>query len=509
MKNQIIFILVFTLFANLEVYAQITDRNLLSPDAFDKMMTDYFNYALVGSQTPTSGFKVETANPSIALKGNVYSTRYRAFITNLELEGGLNNGIMNLFTKNDLNAYVKGNIGLNFLLPFYKGATYDPSNTELRLTRNAFYNNKLNLLKQLDTFIVIKIITDNRLAETFTFEVLKNGVIVENYSPEYRIKNFSRIFRANPENQSVDSINEEEQAKDRYYEKFIRDLLLGYGAKPDKDTNTAVLFKNFLAAVKDSNDTTLKYKKLLQDYDRLNDLLLKESYSLNYNQYDFEIDLTKVAWEWKRLVWINLSLSAVYNEFKLYDASKNILLDSNSLLPAISFSGNLLWKGKEKHRFWYFKVGGAIQKTNSLLDQPKFNYKKENIISVSSGEELKSVKEGVAYQGELIEKWGWDIGFEFYAIPWTKEFVPGIYTKLLHRYSEAWISQKKLQFDIGTIWNVTSNDKDAKNLLSIVPYVSWSNLRAEYKDATRTEEKKLSELFSVNIKFAIPVNISK
>ena len=79
----------------------------------------------------------------------------------------------------------------------------------------------------------------------------------------------------------------------------------------------------------------------------------------------------------------------------------------------------------------------------------------------------------------------------------------------MYRHSEAWINKSKISGDIGMVWNVANNDTDAKNLLTIVPYVSWSNFIKEYKDAEKTRERKLSDLFSVNVKFSIPVNLGK
>jgi hypothetical protein len=63
--------------------------------------------------------------------------------------------------------------------------------------------------------------------------------------------------------------------------------------------------------------------------------------------------------------------------------------------------------------------------------------------------------------------------------------------------------------EIGIVWNVVSNDKDSKNVLTIVPYMGWSNLMKEYKNASKTIDKKLSEVFSAGVKFGIPVNLGK
>jgi len=54
-----------------------------------------------------------------------------------------------------------------------------------------------------------------------------------------------------------------------------------------------------------------------------------------------------------------------------------------------------------------------------------------------------------------------------------------------------------------------NNEKDSKNVLTIVPYMNWSNLLKEFKDVGKTQEKKLADLFSVGVKFGIPVNLGR
>ena len=68
---------------------------------------------------------------------------------------------------------------------------------------------------------------------------------------------------------------------------------------------------------------------------------------------------------------------------------------------------------------------------------------------------------------------------------------------------------KKTALDLGIVWSVINDDKDAKNLLTIIPFVSWSNLNDEYKDATKTEFKKRSDLLTAGVRIGVPINISK
>lgn len=488
MRNKSIFIF----FATAIYYSVAYSQSPVTSEALSKMMLDYYNFTIVGSQTPTTGFKVETNKPSITLKGNIFSNRYRRFVANLELEGGLENGLMQLISGKDVNSYFKGSVGFNFLRPKNIASHYVLTKTEYQLTYNAFHNNRMLLARQLDTFFVIKVITDDSLFRKYTFSQFKNAVVAESKVSEYQIKSLTRQYPVSP---------------DAYYHDLIKGVLVSYGTATSSTDD--ILLNNFRTSVDSVNSTTIKTKKILEDYDRIKESLLKEENTLNDKQYDFEIALTKVNWTWKKIKWWNVSLSAVNSNFKLYNSGNNNLLDSNSFLPSLSVSFNWLWKGKEANRFHYIKLGGTVQKANSLIDLQKFNYKKETTITVNPGEELKSTKEGTAYMGELVEKTGFDVFIEAFSVPWTNQFIPGIYLKTVYRNSEAWINKNKISLDLGTVWNVNNNDKDAKNVLTIVPFISWSNLLKEYKDLGKTQERKLSDLFSFNVKFGIPINIGK
>jgi hypothetical protein len=56
---------------------------------------------------------------------------------------------------------------------------------------------------------------------------------------------------------------------------------------------------------------------------------------------------------------------------------------------------------------------------------------------------------------------------------------------------------------------VTNSDEESKNVLTVVPFVNWSNLLYEYEDAKHETKKELSDLFSVGVKFGIPVKLGR
>ena len=279
-----------------------------------------------------------------------------------------------------------------------------------------------------------------------------------------------------------------------------------------------VLFASYMAAipavapgasVPPPTSNSYSHQKLLDDYRRLKDYQLKDDENfIKKKMYDAEIEVSKDLWTWKAISWINITATGSNANFRLYDELNNTLQDTSSFLPGATVSINALWKGKETHRFVYAKLGFTLAKSNTLVDLPKFNYAKEATISIGPGETMKSKEEGIAYNGKLVEKKATELFLEAYAIPWRWK-LPGVYAKINFRQCDAWINPKKTALDLGIVWSVINDDKDTKNLLTIIPFVSWSNLNDEYKDATKTEFKKRSDLLTAGVKIGVPINVSK
>jgi hypothetical protein len=235
--------------------------------------------------------------------------------------------------------------------------------------------------------------------------------------------------------------------------------------------------------------------------------LKENSNTLNDKQSDFEIELTKSNWTWRTIRWTNITLNGFSNAFRTYN--NDLLVKNNSLSAGVTISRSWLSKGKEPNQFLYGRLGVAVQEVTNTVEMDKFTYKKEVVIIVTPAEQLKSTEEGVAYKGIYKEGVGYDLFAEGYAIPWKHEFVPGFYAKFMYRRSDVWINKSKVPVELGLVWNIINSDKDAKNLLTIVPYVTWSNILQEYKEVEKLQKRSLADLFSVNIKFGIPVNIGK
>jgi hypothetical protein len=362
--------------------------------------------------------------------------------------------------------------------------------------------------RQIDTFLVIKNLVEKNPAGNNPFNTFIGSVIADNVLPEYKLTTAIKSYQV-AGGVSVQT----------YFEDITGALLLKYGVTTVAPVTPAGLFTAYMAAIPAPPvvgappappSNPYNHHKLLDDYRRLKDFLLKEDkHYIEKKMYDAEIEVSKDLWTWKAIMWFNLTATGANANFRLYDEPSKLLLDTSSFLPGATLSINGLLKGKEVHSFGYVKIGFTISKSNSLVDLPKFNYAKETTITINPGETMKSKEEGVAYNGKLIEKKATEFFIETYILPWKPAGVPGLYAKVNWRHSDAWINPKKTAFDLGMVWSVINNDKDSKNLLTIIPFVSWSNLNDEYKDATKTEFKKKKDLFSAGIKIGVPINLSK
>jgi hypothetical protein len=492
MRNRILS-LTFLLAISTVLYSQ---TNYISDGAFRKMMQDQYRFAIVGSQVPVSGLKVETANPSITLKGNIVSSKYRAFIMNLELQGGLSDGVMQLFSGQKTSSYFKGTLGFNFLFSKNKGYYNDLSETEKKMTNHAIKKNLLALTAQMDTFAVIKIITDHkRFHDANFFNFTRFADEVEDFaSKSLELDDLKRI-----------DIRSKSQWL-LYYKALIRAMLVSYGA--DSSDNDDAILTDFRTKVANVDNTTIKTKQILTDYDRLYDLFLKEYDAHNNRQYDFEIALTKFNWNAKSIGWINISAIAANSRFWVYNDGYKTPIDENSFTPGVTISYNRFKTFKEPHRYRFFRFGTTLQRVNNLPELEKFSYKEETVINAPPATLTKKT-EGTAYRGNLAQEFGYDIFLETYIATFGSAMVPGVYAKPVFRHSKAWLNPTQMSLDLGLVWSITSSDKDAKSLLTIVPYMSWSNVLDGYSNVAKTEKSYASDRFSFNVKFGVPFNLGK
>ena len=498
---------IVTIAVSLFSIAQLAAQKPLSYYAFQKMMRNHYSFTVLGTQAPVSGFKVETNKPTITLKGNIYSgikqsddIKKKALIINLELTGGVSNEMQQIFAGDKLNGYFKAALGFNLLFDGGNNAKYTMSNDfEKMLNRKKVVEYHEEVALQVDSMLALSALEDILNAPVQTLDKTVEYMLVLAGKDEYTINNYSDPAKWRRPFPYSDLPGR--------YKSLVIAMIKKYGADVSIADEDA-MFIDFIAKLRAPANNTLKYSKLVSDFGKA--AKFKQDRRYKYQLIDDQaIDTYKNIWTQKKITWLNVSVSGLNSSFKMYNAGTNMLSDSNSFIPALTLSYNLFTKYAVANKYFLFRIGIGVKRMNSLADLPKFDYKKETLINVSPTETLKSEKSGTAYQGELKHGFGFELPLETYWAPWTRDAIPGLYGKLQYNYGETWINKNKISMDIGMIWNLTNSDKDSKSVVTIVPYVSWANLVKEYKDVQKTKQKSLSDLFSVGLKFGIPVNLGK
>jgi len=200
-----------------------------------------------------------------------------------------------------------------------------------------------------------------------------------------------------------------------------------------------------------------------------------------------------------------------------YHSVNQTLEDKSSLLWGARLSLNIFLKYKAPHRYHYFVLGVSPQKMNSLDEMSKYSYKKTTTKPIApdpnapAGQTQAVAKEepGNAYEGSYRAGAGLEVFAEGYSVPWVNAYAPGFYLKFNYTYSKYRINTNQVGFYLGLMWNVQNNDKNAKNLLTIIPYAGWSNLNEQYNDLNKTDKVPLHSLFNTGLKIGIPINLGK
>lgn len=466
----------------------------LSYFSYQKMMRDHFNYTILGTQAPVSGIKFETAKPSATIKGNIVSSKDRQLLVNLELQGGSDNDLLQLFSGNKLNGFFKASLGFNIQLSNGNNAKYVLNNAFTQmLLRKKTCEFREEIAKQVDTFLVVRGFQHMVGARDFFLENLVTWICDAAENPPYKYKNYIRVF---PDND-----------RRSYYHKLILAIAARYsnftlsGSDGDKYTQ-------FIQELAEPYSRKLFSGKIASDVTRLS-IFESDSIYKYHLMDDYEIATYKDVWTSKSIAWLNISTTGANSTFTLFDTTKLALAGSHVFTPALSITINYLKKWTPVNKYLYARFGITFKKSNSLIDLETFDYKKQTAIVATPSSQVTSEKSGTAYKGSLETGIGIEVPLETFIAPWSYNAMPGIYAKLQYSYGAAWINQNKIGLDLGLIWNINNTGSGATNVLTVIPYVSWTDLATEYKDPAKSQQKNLSDLFSAGIKVGIPINLGK
>jgi hypothetical protein len=461
--------------------------NPLSSYTFDKFLYEGYNFAILGSSTPSTGLKFETIKPSVTLSGNLLAKN--RFIINLELSAGAKDGLGDIFSKDKLNGFFKISAGFNFLSS-NNGATPKLDTTYMQLqirmhNRDKLYDSLVNINNAVRQAIIYKTLADTKLTA----------------SPS--IQTFAAIY-ANLKGVAFVEKNEK---------RYLDSIFALYDIKePDLDKSIIAFIDKwkFLSTNPGATDTTkfmTRYKAL--HFER-NLNKGQKIYSLAQDTLsNIEMRLFKNNYYRVKIKWWNLTPAISNSAFHLYDPIAVGITSRHSLGLEMKVSYNWLFKYPAyAGKFIYLSFGITPKRMNSLDDIDNFSYKKSTQLKVGTTETLTDEETGNAYSGNYKNGFGLDVFAEGYWCFSKKRFIPGLYGKIAYNYGYPLVNDMQMPLEMGLIYNLASSDKDSINLLSVIPYVGWTNINRSLDYATRTPES-LHSKFNFGLKVGVPINIGK
>ncbi len=466
----------------------------LSYYAYQKMLRNHYNFTILGTQSPVSGFTFETDKPSITLKGNIYSAMESRLLVNLELTGGADNDLLKIFSGDKLNGLFKASLGFNYLLKKPNIAKYSIDDDFTKdLLKKTSCDYRETIAKKIDTLLVLKGFGEMRGIVPDSIGIMADYLLVESKKKIYVINDYQNRMKR-------------DEYRD-YYKKLIPAILKKYTTDTVKG-NDNELFRRFIKELGEKENKEILSGDLLADLSRLSGFTQDVLYKYRLIDQN-DIDTYKDVWRFKQISWLNVSVAGGNATFSLYDTIGHGMDGSHSFTASVSVTYNFLKKWTAANRYFYMRTGITFKKSNSLIDLETFDFKNTTAVVGSGTGQITTEESGTAYKGKLVDGIGFDFPIEIYWAPWNQDAIPGFYTKLMYSYGAPWINKNKIRLDLGLVWNVLNGDPDNKSVLTITPYVSWTNLVEEYKDAARTVKKDLSDLFSIGVKIGVPVNLGK
>ncbi|RYF20264.1 MAG: hypothetical protein EOO42_12725 [Flavobacteriales bacterium] len=466
--------------------------NPLSPYTFDKFLYEGYNFAILGSSTPSTGLKFETIKPSVTLSGNLHAKN--GLIINLELSAGAKDGLGDIFSKDKLNGFFKVSAGFNFLSS-NNGAT--PKSDTTFMQRQTKLHNKAKLY---DSLVNI----NNGVRKAVIYKTLAHPQLIANPSSQTFASIYTKLkgasFVEKNEKRYLDSIfalyDIQETDLDKSILAFVNKwkfLLSNPGALANTASDTTKFMTRYKALHFEQN-----LKKAQKLYNLAQDTLS------NIEMRYFKNDYNRV-----KIKWWNFTPAISNSAFHLYDPVALGITSRHSLGLEMKVSYNWLFKYPAyAGKFIYLSFGLTPKRMNSLDDIDNFSYKKSTQIKVGTNETLTEEETGNAYSGNYKNGFGLDIFAEGYWCFSKKRFIPGLYGKISYNYGYPLVNDKQIPLEMGLIYNLASNDKDSKNLLSVIPYVGWTNINHSLDYATRTPES-LHSKFNFGLKVGVPINIGK
>jgi hypothetical protein len=471
-------------------------KNLISDEAFDKMIVQDITYAIFGENNPVSGIKVDISKPEGTISG-VFTIKNRpSLLFGFDFKGGVSDRNFSLFKGiDDFNSAFEFKPSLHFI-PNWNSAFYKSIPEEI-ITKGR--------IRQLDTLISIQL--DTLLMATLIYN--------------HHFANFSSLQDTSYTLPNDSNVRDDQKQILIYLtRKFLKKDDEHLDMKNSLDTILQVLDKvtNYNGEInidKYNNDIVSTYQKHKKKYAKKDEEKIKN-----------EISYASESWTKKNFFWFTISPFARAEKLNLYRTKYN---DTDSLYfkPDYPFYYGLnasfnilsLYPNKIAH---YFKIGLNLSHSNNITTLNSFNYETRTEFFSYGNSVTEKSKAGVAYNiSELKSDFLGQIGAEYYLLP-LKSFCPGLYVAANLNMSNLYRldnvvgrnnDRTQISSEGGMVLNINSREKDKeKSILSLSLYVRFEDITDTRRTSTETNELEPKEdfyerNFSFGLKVGVPITL--
>lgn len=469
-------------------------KNLLSDEAFDKMIIQDITYAIFGENNPVSGIKLDISKPEATISG-VFKIKKPMILLGFDFKGGITDKNFSIFKGvSNFNTAFEFKPSIHFI-PSCNSAKYIPQ-------KETFVRAKRQLIEkfiksQIDTFLVTTLI--------FNYHLEKFKSLIHNSDT---LPNSSTITP----NQKQILIS------------LIRKFIKKDDPKLSMANNLNVILSvlNQVPNINGDIDVDNYIEEIVEAYKKYKNLNLNK----DEEKFNKEISNANESWTKKSFYWFTLSPFARTEKLNLYhtkfkDIDSSYFKQDYPFYYGISGSFNMLSLYPNKFAN-YLKIGINLSNSNNLTTLNSFNYETRTAFYSYGNSSTEKTKTGIAYnKSDVKSDFLGQLGAEYYLLP-LKSFIPGLYLSTSLNVSSLYrlnniVGRENDNLQIssegGLVFNINSREKDKeKSILSLSMYVRFEDItdtKRTSKQDNKLESKDdyLKRNLSFGLKVGVPITL--
>lgn len=464
-----------------------TEKDLLPPATFDKMIIQDITYAIFGESSPVSGIKIDITKPEATISGVFQSKKKPSVLVGFDFKGGITDKNFSIFKgQNSFNTAFELKPSVH-IIPSCNSAKFYGVDEPILRVRNQLIEKETR--KLTDSFYVMALIYNKHL------------------------KKFPKLVYTN-ENLPADSITET-QTKLLIY--FIKKTLKDYNLDLNESSLDALL--NSVPQADENNMNATYNDNIFKTYKKYEALYDKS----DSDQLSKQIENVSSAWTKKNYWWITISPFArteKINEYHTkYKTTDSLYFKSNHHfyygLNAM-INNYILWPNKKVALFW--RAAAGVSYANNLPSLSSFTYESTTPFFTDGTTATAKTKSGTAYNYDDINSdFVTQFSGEVYLLP-LKSFLPGLYfsssinaSKLYNLPTVINRGNDKILIPMegGLVFNINSREKDKeKSVLSISFYSRFEDVTDKTRvSVTNGTEETKEDFMKRNLSFGLKVGI--